>query len=127
MKNNKGITIIALVITVIVLIILAGISISAFMGDNSMIHRASEADEATRKSNAYEKLETKVAASYNRIGEPDLKKLEENLKSIPGIEGIPSPFPENYFNYITVAVDGYEMSILNSNGKMYVIFGLPAV
>lgn len=122
MKNNKGITIIALVITVIVLIILAGISISALVGDNSMITKASEADETTKRSEAYEKLEMAVTQSYNRIGEPDLKKLEENLKSIPGIEGIPSPFPEDYFNYITVTVDGHVMTIHNGD-TMSVTFG----
>ena len=36
-KNNKGITLIALVVTIVVLLILAGISINALIGDNGLI------------------------------------------------------------------------------------------
>ena len=39
-RENKGITLIALVITIIVLIILAGVSISAFIGDNGIVTKA---------------------------------------------------------------------------------------
>ena len=40
MKGNKGITLIALVITIIVLLILAGVSIAMLSGDNSILGRA---------------------------------------------------------------------------------------
>lgn len=46
-KRRKGITLIALVITIIVLLILAGISISMLSGDNSILRRAEEAREKT--------------------------------------------------------------------------------
>ena len=42
MKNNKGITLIALVVTIIVLLILAGVSIAMLTGDNGILSRASE-------------------------------------------------------------------------------------
>ena len=42
-KRNKGITLIALVVTIIVLLILAGISISMLTGQNGILNRASEA------------------------------------------------------------------------------------
>ena len=42
LKINKGITLIALVITIIVLIILAGISISILMGENGLITKAKQ-------------------------------------------------------------------------------------
>ena len=41
-KRNKGITLIALVVTIIVLLILAGISISMLTGQNGILNRASE-------------------------------------------------------------------------------------
>ena len=53
MKNNKrytylsGITLIALVITIIVLLIIAGISISMLTGENSLLKKAAEAKELT--------------------------------------------------------------------------------
>lgn len=46
-KSSKGITLIALVITIIVLLILAGISISMLSGDNSILSRVGEAKERT--------------------------------------------------------------------------------
>ena len=45
MKNNKGITIISLVITVIVLLILAGISINMISGNNSILKRVTQGKE----------------------------------------------------------------------------------
>ena len=43
MKGNKGITLIALVITIIVLLILAAVSIAMLTGDNSILKNAQEA------------------------------------------------------------------------------------
>ncbi|MBO4816635.1 MAG: hypothetical protein J5507_07135 [Clostridia bacterium] len=57
MKNNKGITLIALVVTIIVLLILAGVSIAMLSGDNGILTNAQLArdnsaagtlDEATK-------------------------------------------------------------------------------
>lgn len=43
MKNNKGITLIALVVTIIVLLILAGVSIAMLTGENGILGKAKEA------------------------------------------------------------------------------------
>ena len=42
-KNNSGITIISLVVTIVVLLILAGISLNAAINDNGVIHEAKDA------------------------------------------------------------------------------------
>ena len=47
LRRNKGITLIALVVTIIVLLILAGISIAMLTGQNGILNRASEAQEKT--------------------------------------------------------------------------------
>ena len=47
-KRNKGITLIALVVTIIVLLILAGISISMLTGQNGILKKASEAKSQNR-------------------------------------------------------------------------------
>ena len=44
-KQKKGITLIALVITIIVLLILAGISIAMLTGDNEILQRTSDSKE----------------------------------------------------------------------------------
>lgn len=46
-KENTGITMISLVVTIIVLIILAGISINLLVGDNGIITLAQRAKENT--------------------------------------------------------------------------------
>ena len=56
MKNNKGITLIALVITIIVLIILAGISINLLMGDNGIITKAQDAARVQKEGEIKEEL-----------------------------------------------------------------------
>ena len=49
-KTNKGITLIALVVTVIVLLMLSGITISMLTGDNGIITKAKEAKEKTKQA-----------------------------------------------------------------------------
>ena len=46
-RNDIGITLIALIVTVIVLIILAGTSIAMLTGQNGILNRAKEAKEKT--------------------------------------------------------------------------------
>ena len=50
-KFNRGITLIALVVTIIVLLILAGISITMLTGQNGIINRAQEAKEKAETAN----------------------------------------------------------------------------
>ncbi len=54
LNSSKGITLIALVVTIIILIILAGISISMLTGQNGILTRAAEAKEKTEKAQAEE-------------------------------------------------------------------------
>ena len=49
-KKNEGITLIALVVTIIVLMILAGVSVSMLTGQNGILNRAAEAKENTDSS-----------------------------------------------------------------------------
>ena len=56
MKKEKGITLIALVVTIVVLLILAGVSISMLTGENGIITQAQEAKEETSYEGAREKL-----------------------------------------------------------------------
>ena len=50
MRKNKGITLIALVITIIVLLILATVSIATLIGENGILSQANKAKEETRGS-----------------------------------------------------------------------------
>ena len=61
MKGNKGITLIALVITIIVLLILAAVSIAMLTGENSILKRASQSSIA----NSIGEAKDQVALTMN--------------------------------------------------------------
>ena len=61
MKNNKGITLIALVVTIIVLLILAGVSIAMLSGQDGILNRASEASWQSKLANAEDTVNVYVS------------------------------------------------------------------
>ena len=65
-KRKNGITLIALVVTIIVLIILAGVSINMVIGENGILTRASDASKQTEEAKEEElrRLTTLEAATY---------------------------------------------------------------
>ena len=90
LKNNrqKGITLIALVVTIVVLIILATVSILTVFGDNGIISRAEESKKQTKEAMKKEEITLAVAASYNNEGKIDHNLLKDNLNKIEGIKTI---------------------------------------
>ena len=85
--KQKGITLIALVITIIVLLILAGVSIATLTGQNGVLTQAQNAKEETEESK--EKEDVRVAymaaktAKGEDIGELVLEsEMDEELKNI---------------------------------------------
>ena len=60
MKNQKGITLIALVITIIVLLILAGVSIAMLTGENGILSKAVQAGDDTKLSDTEETIKLAV-------------------------------------------------------------------
>ena len=56
LKNEKGITLIALIITIIILIILAGVTIATLTGENGLLKNASNAKEKAIKAQYEEEL-----------------------------------------------------------------------
>lgn len=105
--NNKGITLIALVITIIVLLILAGVTIATLTGDNGILTQANKAKEKTEEASAEEKVKLEVAGSYGIDGKIDTNKLNKNLENVNGLtSGLPIvSLPA------TVVVDGNEIMI----------------
>ena len=76
--STAGITLVALVVTIIVLIILAGVSISLVLGDNGIITKAREAktnyqtaaeNEKTTLDSLYEEMNTKIAGNGSASNE----------------------------------------------------------
>ena len=63
LKQQKGITLIALVITIIVLLILAGVTIAMLSGENGILNRAQQ----TRGTDAYYSAEEQVKLAYMTV------------------------------------------------------------
>ena len=61
MRDQKGITLVALVITIIVLLILAGVSISLVLGQNGVLTQASNAVITNAKATALQELQMAVS------------------------------------------------------------------
>ena len=73
MNKQKGITLIALVITIIILLILAGISIATLSGDNGLFNRARQAKNNTIDA---QERENEALNSYNNAIDNALYGLE---------------------------------------------------
>ena len=100
LKNNKGITLIALVITIIVLLILAGISIAMLTGDNGLLTKANDAKKDTATAEAVERINLELNALYASVMasstkatfEPnEISSVETNLPSDEGYTVTPTP------------------------------------
>ena len=63
MKEQKGITLIALVITIIVLLILAGVSIAMLTGQNGILTQANNAKTTSVKADAVERINLALNAA----------------------------------------------------------------
>ena len=105
LTNRKGITLIALVITIIVLLILAGVTIAALSGPNGILSNANKAKEQTAESGAREKINIAVIGSYDKTGRFDSEKFKEEIQNMGG-----SILAEDD-STITVEMDGYEAKI----------------
>jgi len=101
LKNKNGITLIALVVTIIVLIILAGVSISLVLGDNGIVTKAKEAKQnmqvaANEEQSSLANLEVAIENEGGAGGgstqtiNPDLAKLKagDYIKYDTGVDGI---------------------------------------
>ena len=64
LKTNKGITLIALVITIIVLLILAGVSIAMLTGNNGILTQSTNARDDTEKAGIADKVNMAIQAAY---------------------------------------------------------------
>lgn len=80
-EDNFGITLIALVITIIVLLILAGITIAILTGDNGILTKATESSETSEREKTRERIGLSVqAANIEGRGQLEYNNLNEELK-----------------------------------------------
>ena len=83
-NGNKGITLIALVITIIVLLILAGVSIAMLTGDNSILANATKARRDKAIGDVREEALVAITTAYTDYHSKEATKTlgDESLHSI---------------------------------------------
>ncbi len=87
LKPKNGITLIALIITIIVLLILAGITINLLMGDNSVIKKSKTAKQKTNISGVEEEANL-IYADLKMDNYEDIMKDEEKVKMQDIVKGL---------------------------------------
>ena len=109
-EAQKGITLIALVITIIVLLILAGVSIAMLTGQNGILTQAQNAKTTTENKSAEEKVKLAVMGARADDGTLTVGKLRTELANYGGtVEG--DTFP------VTAKVDGKSFTV-DANGNV---------
>ncbi len=112
-KKQTGITLIALVITIIVLLILAGVSIATLTGNNGILTQANQAKENNNSAAAKEKVEVEALGSIDKSGKFNESTFEENVtKNIKG-----STVKKSGSSLI-VTVDGYDVTVDKETGEV---------
>ena len=121
-KENKAITLIALVVTIILLLILAGTSIAMLTGQNGILNRAQEAKEKTKKAqneeqNNMTELEAMAQIKGAKVTNPSSYGGNPNAQAIADGTGKYFALPLGA-KYITGTVD--TGVVVNINGSEFV-------
>ena len=127
MKNNKGITLVALVVTIVVLLILAGVSINLVLGDNGIIAKAKEAQRKSAEASQNDLI------GMNELAQQLGEKINGSTGSGSGNGGTGGktepetvPYlPSDDFHYDTSTSVDTGLIIADSNGNEYVWVVVP--
>lgn len=123
--GNRGITLITLVVTIIVLLILAGISIQMLTGNSGILTQASNAKEQTEISSIKERVELAVTSAI--LNSPNYQLTTEKLK-----EELQKEFKSDYKSLLGNDTWTFETNkhiwLISSDGKVttlnnYKIYG----
>ena len=114
--NNKGITLIALVITIIVLLILAGVAISTLTGDNGILTKAVTAKDKTTEAEAKEAVQLEAIGSIDNTGKFNYEDFKTNVKKNLGIQD--KDIKDNGNGTCTVTYKGYDVTVDTTTGEV---------
>lgn len=85
LKNKKGITLVALVVTIVILLILAGVSINLILSDNGLIKKANLAKKRSNSSKLIENIQNawnECIIMSNESGQEEQEYFEENFLQV---------------------------------------------
>ena len=113
LKSKKGITLVALVVTIVVLLILAGVSINAVLGDNGIIKKANQAASVTKEAEVKEAINRTILEFYLT---DDYETLEDFLKA-KVTEGKIDSVTKNADGTLTVKKGEYSVTVENKTNS----------
>ena len=114
-NQEKGITLIALIITIIVLLILASVSIVMLTGENGILLQAKNAKNRTEESGAIEKVKLAITSCINENG-LNITNLEDELNKVQGMETNLTNLTRDSFP-LEIIVDGKKINVF-LNGEV---------
>ena len=109
MKSNRGITLIALAITIIIMLIIAAIGVAALSGNSSLLTKTQEAKEGAEIKNEKSIIDLAITnvTNNNKYGELDGTELKKELET-------------NYKKQIrSVEISGGTVEITFKSGRVY--------
>ncbi len=112
-KQEKGITLIALVVTIVVLLILAGVSISLVLNNNGVISKAKDA------KNQYTEAQTNDEKQLNEVSDWIDTKVGDTTggDSVTKIDGV--PIPDGYYYVGGTKAKGLVISDAEADNEKY--------
>ena len=112
-KQERGITLIALVVTIVVLLILAGVSISLVLSNNGVISKAKDA------RNQYAEAQTNDEKQLNEISDWIDTKVGDTTggDSVTKIDGV--PIPDGYYYVGGTKAKGLVISDAEADNEKY--------
>ena len=117
-KKEEGITLVALVVTVVVLLILAGISLALVLGQNGIVTKATKAGNDTKKAKAEERVQMIVAeyTTDKQTGDTTdtLKNYITDKKTAGQYTDVTDVTEDTTANTTTITVDGYKVTVNSS-------------
>ena len=115
LKSKKGITLVALVVTIVVLLILAGVSINLVLGDNGIINKAKEAKEKSAEANKNDVIDM----------EKLVQELENAVNSGEAEQDTIPYLPSSDFHYDTTTSVENGLVVADNDGNEYVWVVVP--
>lgn len=129
-REQKGITLVALVITIIVLLILAGVTIAALSGPNGILSNATQATKDTAISEAKEAVTMAINTLLtNGIADNTIKVIDDD--TVLDLDQIMAQIKSNYNktdedvsgegNTITYKTGGYTVTVTLDTSHMKIV------
>lgn len=123
MRKENGITLVALVVTIVILLMISGVTIASLSGENGLVKKAIEARNKNDEVSVKEEMEIEVMQSFSKKGEIEIDRLNNRLKRIKGLIYNNNQLSDiNKITELPVVVEVGENSYqIKDNGKVLLV------